>query len=124
MPTAGVAWRSVTAGTCTITASQAGNSTYAAATSVSQSFTVNAAALKSQTITFNPIAAQTVGKSLTVSATASSGLPVSFVPVQNGNCIISGNVVTFLNQGNCESSPLRQAIAPMPRLRPSDRSLS
>ncbi len=91
----------VTAGTCTITASQAGNSTYAAATSVSQSFTVNAAALKSQTITFNPIAAQTVGKSLTVSATASSGLPVSFVIVQNGNCSISGNVVTFLNQGNC-----------------------
>ncbi|MGB8006910.1 MAG: Ig-like domain-containing protein, partial [Terriglobales bacterium] len=34
------------AGTCSITASQAGNSTYAAATSVTQSFTVNAAASK------------------------------------------------------------------------------
>jgi hypothetical protein len=91
----------VAAGTCTITASQAGNSTYSAATPVSQSFTVNAAALKSQTITFNPIPSQKVGNSLTVSATASSGLPITFVIVQNGNCSISGNVVTFLNQGNC-----------------------
>jgi DNA-binding beta-propeller fold protein YncE len=55
----------------------------------------------SQTITFGPIAAQIVGTSLTVSATASSGLPVSFTLVQNGNCSISGNTVTFLNVGNC-----------------------
>jgi hypothetical protein len=56
---------------------------------------------QSQTITFNPIASQIVGGSLTLSATASSGLPVSFSVVQNGNCSISGNVVTFLNTGNC-----------------------
>jgi hypothetical protein len=62
---------------------------------------VKAATLKSQTITFNPIPAQTVGKSLTVNATASSGLAVTFVIVQNGNCSISGNVVKFLNVGNC-----------------------
>jgi hypothetical protein len=91
----------LTAGTCTITASQAGNSTYAAAISVSQSFTVAAAALKSQTITFNAIPAQTVGSTLTVSATASSGLPVTFTVVPNGNCSVSGSVVTFLNTGNC-----------------------
>jgi len=84
-------------GTCTLTASQAGNSTYSAATSVSQSFTV----LQSQTITFNSIPPQKVGTTLTVSATASSGLPVTFTVVQNGNCSVSGNVVTFLNTGNC-----------------------
>jgi hypothetical protein len=88
----------VAVGTCTITASQAGNSTYAAATSVSQSFTVNGQA---QTITFNSIPAQTVGSTLTVTATASSALPVTFTVVPNGNCSVSGNVVTFLNVGNC-----------------------
>jgi hypothetical protein len=88
------------AGTCTIVASQPGNATYAAATSVSQSFTVNAAQ-QAQTITFNPIGAQTVGTTLTVSATATSGLPVTFSVIPNGNCSISGNNVTFLNTGNC-----------------------
>jgi hypothetical protein len=54
-----------------------------------------------QTITFNAIPAQAIGNSLTLVATASSGLPVTFVPVPNGNCSVSGNVVTFLNAGNC-----------------------
>ena len=54
-----------------------------------------------QMIAFNPIPSQVVGGTLTVSATASSGLPVTFTVVQNGNCSISGNVVTFLNVGNC-----------------------
>jgi hypothetical protein len=85
-------------GTCTITASQAGNSSYTAATPVTQSFSVNAA---SQTITFNAIPAQAVGGTVTVSASASSGLPVTFTLVPNGNCSISGSVVTLLNVGNC-----------------------
>jgi hypothetical protein len=88
------------AGTCTIVASQAGNGTYSAATPVSQSFTV-IFVQQSQTITFGPIAQQPVGTTLTVSATASSGLPVAFTLVQNGNCSISGNAVTFLHTGNC-----------------------
>ncbi len=54
-----------------------------------------------QTINFNSIPSQIVGGSLTVSATASSGLPVSFSVIPNGNCSISGNVVSFLNFGNC-----------------------
>jgi hypothetical protein len=87
-------------GTCTIVASQPGNGTYAAATPVSQSFTVNAAQ-QAQTITFNAIPAQTVGTTLTVSATATSGLPVTFSVVPNGNCSVSGNTVSFLNTGNC-----------------------
>jgi len=57
---------------------------------------------QAQTITFNPITApQGVGGKLTVNATASSGLAVSFSVVPNGNCSVSGNVVTFLNVGNC-----------------------
>jgi len=54
-----------------------------------------------QTINFPAIPQQAVGNSLTASATASSGLPVSFSVVQNGNCSISGSVVTFLNGGAC-----------------------
>ena len=90
-------------GNCGVIASQAGNSVYSAAPSVGQIIAVNAAVntQAAQTITFNPISSQVVGGKLTVSASASSGLPVSFILVQNGNCSISGNVVTFLNVGNC-----------------------
>ena len=48
----------VTGGTCTIRASQAGNTNYLAATQVSQSFTVTKA---NQTITFDPPGNQTYG---------------------------------------------------------------
>jgi hypothetical protein len=93
-------------GNCGVTANQAGNSSYTAAPQVGQIIVVNNAVSQSagktaQTITFNAIPVQLVGKSLTVSATASSGLPVNFVIVQNGNCSISGSVVTLLNPGNC-----------------------
>jgi hypothetical protein len=53
--------------------------------------------VQNQDITFNLIAAQGVGSTLTVSASASSGLPVTFTVVQNGNCSVSGNVVTAPN---------------------------
>jgi hypothetical protein len=90
-------------GNCGVVANQAGNGAYAAAPAVGQIVVVNAAPAKpiAQTISFGPIGAQPVGATVTVSATASSGLPVSFSLVPNGNCSISGNVVTLLNQGNC-----------------------
>jgi hypothetical protein len=90
-------------GNCGVIANQAGNGTYAAAPAVGQIIVVNPASAKPipQTITFGPIPAQPVGAKVTVSATASSGLPVSFSLVPNGNCSISGNVVTLLNYGNC-----------------------
>ena len=91
-------------GNCGVIASQAGNSAYSAAPSVGQIIVVNAAVSSTpaaQTITFNPIPAQVVGGKLSVSATASSGLAVTFILVQNGNCSITGNVVTFLSVGNC-----------------------
>ncbi|MGA2277068.1 MAG: chitobiase/beta-hexosaminidase C-terminal domain-containing protein [Terracidiphilus sp.] len=88
----------ITAGTCTIDANQAGNSVYAAAAMVAQSFTVN---LTSQTITFANPGAQSVGKPLTLAATASSGLPVSFTSTTASVCTVSGSTATFLAAGTC-----------------------
>ena len=50
----------ITAGTCTVKASQAGNSVYNAAPAVSRSFTVSKA---SQTITFGTLANKTLAQS-------------------------------------------------------------
>jgi Glycoside hydrolase family 44/Chitobiase/beta-hexosaminidase C-terminal domain len=85
-------------GTCTIQASQAGNSTYAAAPVVSQSFTVN---ILSQTITFPKIATQTEGTTLGLMASASSGLPVSFKSTTPAVCTLSGSTASFIATGTC-----------------------
>jgi hypothetical protein len=89
------------AGTCSITASQAGNSTYAAATPVAQSFTVNAAPLTAQTISFANPGAQTVGTPLALTATATSGLTVSFASTTASVCTVNGATATFLAAGTC-----------------------
>jgi hypothetical protein len=65
----------------------------------SVAFTLNVGL--TQTITFNAIGQQAVGNTLAPVATASSGLPITFTVVQNGNCSVSNNVVTFLNGGAC-----------------------
>jgi hypothetical protein len=88
-------------GSCTITASQAGNSNYLAAASVTQTITVVVPV--AQTITFSTIPAQTVGTTLNLSgyATASSGLTVTWTYVNNGNCTVSGAIASFLKAGSC-----------------------
>jgi hypothetical protein len=91
----------IAAGTCTIQATQTGNATYAAATLVTQSFTVNAAAQQSQTITFNNPGTRTVGTPLTLVATASSGLTVSFASQTTTVCTVSGTTATFIVTGTC-----------------------
>jgi hypothetical protein len=84
------------AGNVTIQASQAGNATYAAATPVSQSFTV---AQASQTINFPAIPNHmTTDAPFTLNATASSGLAVSY-SVTSGPATISGNTVTLTGAG-------------------------
>ena len=65
-------------GTATITALQAGNSTYEAAANITQTITVVAAGNQPQTITFTLADTGTVGANLNLTATASSGLEVSF----------------------------------------------
>jgi len=89
----------VSGGTCTIQATQAGNTNYAAATPVNQSFQVTPAP---QTLTFGAFSNQVFGTApFTVSATASSGLPVSFNSQTTSVCTVSGTMVTLVSGGTC-----------------------
>jgi len=86
-------------GTCTIRASQAGDANYAAAPSVSQSFTV---AKASQTIAFGALAARSLGTApFSITATASSGLAVTFASLTTPVCTVSGTTLTLVAVGTC-----------------------
>lgn len=89
-------------GTCTITATQPGNSIYSPAPPVSTSFQVTAAVLQPQAITFGAIATQGLGGlPLNLGATASSGLPVTYTAGPQSVCSISGSAVTLAGRGTC-----------------------
>jgi hypothetical protein len=89
----------VALGTCTIQATQEGNSTYAPATPVNQSFQVTQT---SQTITFGALSNEVFGTApFTVSATSSSGLAVSFASLTSSVCTVSGATVTLVAPGTC-----------------------
>jgi RHS repeat-associated protein len=89
----------VAAGNCTLTASQAGDSNYNAATSVPRTFTVNKAA---QTITFATISTKTLIQTpLALSATVSSGLTVDFSSTTPAVCTVAGATATLLTTGTC-----------------------
>lgn len=80
-------------GTTTITASQAGNSTYNAALDVNQNLVVNKL---DQTITFGPIPTMfTSSPPFDLTATASSGLAVTYVSSNPSVATISGSTVTI-----------------------------
>ncbi len=90
------------AGTCTIEADQGGNGAYAGAPAVQQSFTVTAAGLAAQTITFGALANQTLGAApFNISATATSGLPVSFASLTTSVCTVNATQVTLVAAGTC-----------------------
>jgi hypothetical protein len=85
------------ASSCTITATQAGDANYNAATDVPQSFSI---AKSSQTITFGALPNKTFGDpDFMVNATASSSLAVSFSG--SGNCLVTGNTVHLSGAGSC-----------------------
>jgi hypothetical protein len=85
------------AGSCTVTASQGGDSNYNAASDVSQTFAV---AKASQTISFAALAAKTFGAAdFALSATSSSGLAVTFAA--SGSCSVSGATVHITAGGSC-----------------------
>jgi hypothetical protein len=89
----------LSAGTCSVQASQPGDSTYQASTSVTQSFTVGA---MSQSITFGSLSSKTLGTGkFSVTATASSGLAVTFSSLSTSVCTVSVNTVTLLSAGTC-----------------------
>ena len=86
-------------GTCTIQASQGGNSTYAPAPNVSRSFTV---AKLPQTIAFGALFNRNLGSApFAVGATASSGLAVAFSSLTAAVCTVTGTTVTLVATGTC-----------------------
>jgi hypothetical protein len=86
-------------GTCTIDATQAGNTNYSAATPVTQSFQVTK---ETQTITFGTLSNQTYGTGpVAISASASSGLAVVFYSLTPHVCTVSGTNVTLVAVGTC-----------------------
>ena len=90
-----------TAGACSITASQAGDGSYAAAVDVTKTFTIDK---HTQIITFNPPATQTFAPAGTVALVAfgdNSDNPVTFASTSTGVCTVSGSTVTFVSAGTC-----------------------
>ncbi len=85
------------AGSCTLTASQAGNASYAAAAPVAQTFAIAKASRRSRSLTARAACGD---PDFTVAAIASSGLPVSFST--SGQCTVSGAKVVHLSgAGSC-----------------------
>ncbi|MGN6600071.1 MAG: cell wall-binding repeat-containing protein, partial [Actinomycetes bacterium] len=95
----GSAVTQVGAGTCTIVASQPGDTTYAPAADVSQSVSMKPAP---QTITFPALTDITLGNGASaLAATATSGLDVSYGTATSTVCTISNSAITVLTTGTC-----------------------
>jgi hypothetical protein len=89
------------AGTCTITASEAGNLRYGLATTVSTNYTAGLQAQTINPIVFTPPTVSVKGTTV-ASTSATSGLAVTFTSLTTGICTVSnGNTVTALNSGTC-----------------------
>jgi alpha-tubulin suppressor-like RCC1 family protein len=87
-------------GTTNITASQAGDSNYNAATPVSQTLTVNKA---DQIITFPAIPIKTFGDPLFyLAGTSTSNLPLTYSGNNSSVATILGSGVTIVGAGTCE----------------------
>ena len=84
-------------GSTTLTATQAGDANWSAATPVQQTLTVHQA---TQTITFDALPAKTYGDApFALTATASSGLEVSYESSDPTVASVFGNIVTILQVG-------------------------
>jgi hypothetical protein len=87
-------------GSTVITASQAGDANWAAATSVDQTQVVNTASGQSQTITFNPLSNSTYGDAtFNLTASSTSGLTVSYQSSNTNVATVTGNTVTIVGAG-------------------------
>jgi outer membrane protein OmpA-like peptidoglycan-associated protein len=94
----------VATGTCSVTASQSGNGTFAAALPVTRTFQVTSApvSLQTQTIAFaQPADTRADQGPVTVTASATSGLPVVFSSATSSVCTVSGVSVTLISTGVC-----------------------
>ena len=87
----------VGAGNTTITASQAGNAGYNAATNVTQTLTVNK---RNQTISYTSTPDKTFGGAdFQLNATVNSNLPISFTSSNTNALTINGNIATIVGAG-------------------------
>jgi hypothetical protein len=94
----------ISAGTCTIDASQAGDANYSAAPIVTQAVSVSGAP---QAISFTsqaPAGAYFGGPGYAVTAGSTSGLPVTFASATDSICTVSGSRVSFVGVGTCTIS--------------------
>jgi subtilisin family serine protease len=91
----------IAAGTCSLTASQAGNGDYFAAPSVTLNFTIKPAR-GGQTITFPPPPPFALDAGpVPLAASASSGLAVSYLSLTPNVCSTAGNLASLLATGTC-----------------------
>jgi hypothetical protein len=89
----------IATGLCTVVASQSGNTVYAAASAISQSFDV---ALSPQTVSLTPSAiTSTINTAVTLSTAATSLLSVSLSTTTPTVCSLSGTTVTLNAVGAC-----------------------
>ena len=90
----------VAAGSCQVKATQAGNTTFAAATDVTNTFNITKAA---QAITFTSPGSQTIGTAApALSATGgASGSAVTIASSTASICTVSGTALTLVSAGNC-----------------------
>ena len=87
------------AGTCTVQADQAGDSSWDPAAPVTRSFTVNKAA---QAIDFGVLSNVVFGSGgVVLSATSESGLPVTYSSLTPLICTVSDTTVTLVGAGTC-----------------------
>ncbi len=86
----------LTAGTCSITASDLGNAAYAAATLVTRTFTLTQGA---NTITF-PALANTPFASTPPTLAATASLPVTYTS-NSATCTVDAGVIAFVSGGTC-----------------------
>ncbi|MFZ4771191.1 MAG: beta strand repeat-containing protein, partial [Ferruginibacter sp.] len=87
-------------GFSTITASQAGNANYNAATTVDQQQTIVNTQYANQTITFGALSAVTYGDAaFTLNATVNSTLSITYASSDTTIASVSGNTVTILKSG-------------------------
>jgi uncharacterized protein (TIGR03437 family) len=92
----------LSAGTCSVIASQAGNGQYGAAASVTRSFTIAPASQIIVVPTTYASSYPLAAGSFSLTVAASSGLPVTLISTTPSVCTISSGKVTLLAVGYCE----------------------
>jgi N-acetylneuraminic acid mutarotase len=91
----------VGAGTCNLTANQAGNTNYAAATAVNASIVINQA--PQVTLTASSTASSLVfGSTTTLNTVGGLGSGAVSFAANNANCTIAGSVLTAAGVGTCD----------------------